>query len=665
MQTTSQQQQRNKLKQQPQPKIKKVATGAASTAPNNNIVPAARTQTAPPSAMDTGINLISKNGDYFLIGGFLLFVLIIILQKLFIKTRSGKGSSSGQVETEKGSAHFAERKEIKHLLKPMERPAPGDILIGKWNEKGWFRLKNKFVVLPRGLASRHVLVAAPSGAGKSRTLFLPNLSIGGKQSFLCTDPKSELWEHTSGKQTNPIRFAPMEAKSAAFNWIPLCTDVRTAKRCAEAIIHANEGRPDHFWTPGEQDLLTALFVHTAHTEQPTPAHVYEILTSGAEKLSNILMDSESEVARRTGTGFVEADTKVQTGFVQGLKTKLNWLDDPAIRRFTSSTIIPFSFGSLRHKPAQVYWCLRQSDVSELRPLTALFFNLATLQLLDEEGGVPMTFFYDEFANIGKLNNFHVDITLLRGQKIAVVAGLQSRSQLNSIYGPDNASTILENFNNKILLPGLQMNTAEDFSKMLGEFTYTDIRTSTGSSGKGWFNKSSSQNKSYYTAARRLMTADELRRLKENEVILYSTNLPPLFLETVFYLEPPAEAQVKEIGIEIETPTYTKAAVAPKQLKRKENTPATLAECIAASTGARAEQVDALVQRKPQPQPKQAAKPPAEAEAQTVIRARSGKLITRVEQLDSPSFTVEDLHEAEPEMEVQDYESIHEELEKAA
>ncbi len=103
-------------------------------------------------------------------------------------------------------------------------------------------------------------------------------------------------------------------------------------------------------------------------------------------------------------------------------------------------------------------------------------------------------------------------------------------------------------------------------------------------------------------------------------------------------------------------------------KGKENTPATLAACIVASTGARAEQVDAMLQRKPQPEakPKQAVKPEAEAEQQTVIRTRSGKVIPRVEQMVEPSFSVDDLYdEPEMEMEVPDYESIHEELEKAA
>ncbi len=489
-----------------------------------------------------------------------------ILGKTFGRITSGKQNT----DTEKGSAHFADRNEIKNFLKPMNQAAEaGTLLIGKWNERGIFRLKNKFFILPRSLTTRHTLIAAPSGAGKSRTLFLPNLSITQKVSFLCTDPKSELWELTSGAQLNPIRFAPTDPdKSAAFNWIPLCIDVRTAKRCAEAIIHAQAtGKADPFWTNGEQNLLTALFIHTAFTDAPTPAHCYEILTSGTETLSNTLLNSPSEPARRAGRAFTEADTKIQTGLASGLIGKLQFLDDPDVRRFTSSSRKPFSFAELRHKPTQIYWCLKQSDVTELQALTALFFNLAILQLIDEQGETPVNFYFDEFANIGKLNNFEKDITLLRGQNIAVVAGLQSKSQLASIYGRDNANTIIENFNNKIILAGLQAETAKDFAELLGKFTYTDIRTSAGkSSGGGWFSNHSS-NQSYYTSERALLTADELRRLPQNHLILISTNLPPAYLETNFYKSDERNAaEINGCSIEIDFPTY--GAAQPKRVKPK-------------------------------------------------------------------------------------------------
>jgi type IV secretion system protein VirD4 len=517
-------------------------------------------------------------------------------------------------------------------------------------------------VLPRELAQRHLLIAAPSGAGKSRKLFLPNLSAGGKQSFLCTDPKSELWELTSGKQINPIRFAPMEAKSAAFNWIPLCKEVRTAKRCAEAIINAETSKADAFWAKAELLLLSGIFSHAAHSDVPTPANAYAILTSGTAALSNTLLNSPSALARTNGRVFSENDTKVQTGIIQGVVGKMQFMDDPAIQRFTSSTFEPFHFGSLRTTPTQIYWCLKQGDVTELTALTSLFFALATLHLLDAEGEVPITFFYDEFANIGKLNKFQIDITLLRGQGVGVVVGIQSRSQLDSIYGRDDAETIMDNFGSVFILGGLKGKTGEDLSKMMGEFTFNDIRTSSGksSSSKGLFNSSHSQNESYYTSARRLMTADEIRRIPKTEGVLFSTDLPSIYFEVLFYKEPKCEAKVKslkEIAIDIQA--YS-TGDEPKQLKAAAVNSAA-AKPTGKPTGKPAPKAaDFKSKNKPQPE---AAGTEAEffaamedkvasAEAQraaedfeepTIMRSPSGKLIQRAVELAEPHFSVEDLH----------------------
>ncbi len=667
MQNTSQQRKEPKPKQP----IKKPITGEASTAPKVNIMPPPQQQTVQPTRVDAAQNIFVNNSDYFLVAGFLLFVLIVIVQKIFGKVRSSgskAGSTGLTVDTEKGSAHFATRGEIKHLLKRADRPPPaGELVIGEYLETSWlpWHLKSKNLILNRNLTSRHVLIAAPTGAGKSATLFLPNLVFPSKQSALITDVKSELWNYTSGFQTNAIRFAPMEKESAGFNWIPLCRDIRVAARCAEAIAYA-QGVPksDPYWINGELRILTAIFSHCAHSDAPLPTHAYELLNTDVDVLADILKNSPSENARRASVKFAKAKDEHKNSFTDAAANKMTWMEDPNIRRFTSSTKTAFDFGQLRHKPTQVYWCLKQTDVTGLKALTTLFFNLAILQLLDESGKIPVTFFLDEFANVGRLNNFESDITLLRGQNIAVVAGLQDRSQLDTLYGKSQATTILSQFNNVVLLAGLKEETAEMFSKLLGEFTFTDTRTSTSKSGgKGWFSSSSSKSESLHTSARRLLTTDELRRMPLGKNILISTNLAPIKLNAILYdtkEHKENKAKLKEIGIEIEVPTYTEAA-APKQLKQ--NTPATLAECIAASTGARAEQVNALVQGKPQP--KQATKP--EAEQLTVIKAKSGKLIPRVEPLGEPNFTVDDLHEAEtePEMETLDYDSILEELEKAA
>jgi type IV secretion system protein VirD4 len=473
-------------------------------------------------------------------------------------------------DTSMGSAHFAERAEIKHLLRPMKQPKAGELIVGIYKERSLFRLKNKFVVLPRALITRHLLIAAPSGAGKSRSIFLPNCHAAGASSFIATDPKSELWKFTSSLQLNPVRFAPRDPdQSAPFNWIPLCKDARAAALCVWSIVYS-EGvdKGDKFWTNNERGLLTALFAHVAHTDCPTPAHVYELLCSGVGSLMHELMNSQSSTAQRAARTLFQSDEKVYTGVIQGLVGKMQWLEDDNVRRFTSSTKTAFDFATLREKPTQVYWCLTQRDVADLQPLTALFFNLAIATLIDSEGSVPVNFYFDEFANIGRLLNFDKHITLLRGQNIAVIAGLQARAQLDSIYGRDDAKTIFEGgFNNIATLAGCGTETAEEVSKALGEFTHNEVRTSVNK--QGWFKATATD--SYHAHARRLMTADEIRRLPDKQILLKSTNLPIMMLDKIQYNEPQRPAKIRACGLELEPPSYTPID-APKDKGKKKPPP---------------------------------------------------------------------------------------------
>jgi type IV secretion system protein VirD4 len=474
-------------------------------------------------------------------------------------------------DTSMGTAHFAERSEIKHLLRPMRKPKPGELIVGTYRERSWLRLTNKFLVLPRSIVTRHLLIAAPSGAGKSRSIFLPNCHAAGKTSFIATDPKSELWKFTSGVQHNPIRFAPRDPdRSHGFNWIPLCQDVRAAALCVWSIVYS-EGvdKGDKFWTNNEKSLLTALFCHVAYTDCPTPAHVYELLCSGVPSLMHELMNSESSAAQRAARTLFQSDEKVYTGVIQGLVGKMQWLEDDNVRRFTSSTKTTFDFATLREKPTQIYWCLTQRDVADLQPLTALFFNLAIATLIDSEGSVPVNFYFDEFANIGRLLNFDKHITLLRGQNIAVIAGLQARAQIDSIYGRDDAKTIYEGgFNNIATLAGCGTETAEEVSKALGEFTHNEVRTSVNK--QGWLKATATD--SYHAHARRLMTADEIRRLPDSKILLKSTNLAPVVLDKIIYNEPERPAEINGCGLELEPPTYTPIGDATPKPKGKRKPP---------------------------------------------------------------------------------------------
>jgi type IV secretion system protein VirD4 len=662
MQNTSQQ--RKERKQKQQQKIKKQIT-AQPAQPINNIVPAAGTKTAPPSAADSAQNTFTKNSDYFLIGGIVLFVLIVILQKVFSRTRTGSGNGD-----QHGTASWAKYGDMKELVTDYQA---GQIEVAKVKDFGIFP---RLVTLPPPLALRHVLIAAPTGVGKSRSYFLPNVYNAGATSFIATDPKSELWELTAFNQTRPIRFAPAEPdNSAPFNFITYCPDVEGAENCAEAIVHSKgQGKSDFaHWTNAEEKILTAVFLYVAHSDAPTPLHAYKLLSSGIQTVCDTLLSSTNADVVDLATSYADEDAKFQGSILSGLTGKLKFLQNPAIKRFTSSSAEQFDFTQLRERPTQLFWCMAEADVDKLQPLTAIFFAVAMRQLVEAESRkIPVNLFFDEFANIGKIKNFENKISIFRGQGIALSAALQSISQLETVYGATAAATILENFTTLLILDSLKAKTAEEFSKALGEYTYTEETESKSKSG-GLFSKKVSDSSSIKHHARRLMTADEVRRLHKKKIIILTGNLKPIMAKRLFFKNPPAEKlaiKVKTLRCPAELiplPHYERTELKAKGKEAKTETKpaaATLAKKIEAGMNASPEQVAALLQRKPQP--KQEAKPAAvEAETETVVKARNGKVFQRVEKLEKPEFSVDDLYDEEPEIEVLDYDSIHAEIEEAA
>jgi type IV secretion system protein VirD4 len=412
----------------------------------------------------------------------------------------------------------------------------GGFLLSRTNFKDFRRKETFSIELSRSETTQHILILGPTGTGKSRCFFLPNLRHTRGQSFIATDPKGELYEHTSGFHQS-LRFAPREPdRSLCFNWIPLCQSAHITSLLARAIVVSKGESREPFWDDAEISFLSALFAHAATFESPTPAAMYDFLTSfEQEDLIEQLLNSESKIARQFIRLFQQASENVRGNTALGLGSKLNWLLDDEVRRFTSASKKVWDFSQLRTTAAGVYWILSETDVAVLKPLTSLFFTLI-LYSIKQRDGLPVTLYLDEMANM-KIPELDSEITVLRGRNVSIVAGLQSFSQLAKVYGQHAENIFRDNFLTKIFLHGLDAETNEKCSKSLGEFTHQEETTS-----YSYSENRKTESRSIARNQRRLMTGDEIRRLSENEFIVIHANKKPAILAKQYYGQPPRPAQ---------------------------------------------------------------------------------------------------------------------------
>jgi type IV secretion system protein VirD4 len=413
---------------------------------------------------------------------------------------------------------------------------PGGFILSRTNIK-----KRQYSVeLSRAETCQHILVLGPNGSGKSRGFYLPNLRFTRGQSFICTDPKGELYELTSGYHRS-LRFAPRDPdRSLCFNWIPLCQTSHITSLLARAIVVAKGASHEPFWDDAETNLLAALMAHAATFDTPTPAAMYDFLTSLEQHdLIEQLLNSPSKIARQFIRLFQQASDNVRGNTALGLGSKLSWLMDEEIRRFTSSSRKVFDFRQLREVAVGIYWIISETDIAVLKPLNSLFFTLVLWSIKQTEG-LPITLYLDEMGNIGRIPELEIEITVLRGRNISIIGGLQSYSQLSNVYGRNAEDIFRDNFVTKIFLAGLDRESNEKCSQSLGEFTHQEEVSSF-----SYSDNRKTETRTMQRNARRLLTGDEVRRLQRDKFILVHGNRKPAILEKNFYNEAPKAAGVPE------------------------------------------------------------------------------------------------------------------------
>lgn len=457
---------------------------------------------------------------------------ILVIQRL--------GTPSPRRVTTHGSAAWATRKDLQGLLAPAGRPpVPGALVLAPYGRKA--------LVLPPEFAQRHTLIVGGTGSGKTRGFFLPNAArMTG--SFVATDPKGELWAATSGYHAEAWRFAPREPEaSAGFNWIPFCQDAHLAQLLAMAVMQAEpDPAEQQFWKLADLQLCASLFAHVAQLSVPTPATLDSLLARKPSDLVAVLEASPLPQVRSTAGMLAELKSETRAGIVLSVANKLSFLQDPAVRRFTSAEVTFPDFRQLLVRPIAVSWVLHEQDVATLQPLSALFFTVLLEQLGRAAGGpVPVTLLLDEFANIGRLPHFSTTIAVARGRQLALVLGVQALSQLEGLYGHSGAETIRTNCATTVVLHGLDYASAEQISRALGERTV-------------WHELASRRPESMLVTswthaeqhtARRLLTADEVRRIGQEETLIIVGNRRPIRAGRWWWREPPCTAGTRALGRE--------------------------------------------------------------------------------------------------------------------
>ena len=352
----------------------------------------------------------------------------------------------------------------------------------------------------------HVIWLGESGTGKSRRgliLFVMTI-LKHLESAVIVDPKGEIYRYTRDMisdfydvHVNDYRkiFEP-----DAEGWNPLSAPYKLwisnnpkDKHDAEQMIadlaytmYPETKDNDPFWINEARALFLgvvhALFSY-ANPEEVNLASCYYLISQGEERLGAstylrefVKLVSENEDVAMQLQSFVTtaSDTAggIRSVFLDGLS---QYARSEYIRKFLSHDELCIS--ELKgDKPTLIYIILpdetKTFDHIAAVMCSQLMNHYIRIADQDYQGKLPIrvNFLLDELGNIGNALRDTLPHLLSAGRSRNIRCGivLQSLSQLNRVFGSDNAQTITSNCGVRIVYRVLDFETLSELSKLCGE-----------------------------------------------------------------------------------------------------------------------------------------------------------------------------------------------------
>lgn len=343
--------------------------------------------------------------------------------------------------------------------------------------------------------NNNVVVCGGSGCGKTMSISEPRLLETEHSSLIVTLSKQKLLKKYAplfrqrGYRVLTLDFAQPKDSAAAYDPLAYVNSYRDIAFLAEALVKSDpkkvRANMDPFWDEAAVSLLSAEIAYVmAECERPTFADVLDLHNSlEIEEVSSGIQTTLdyrfAVLAQKQPKCFAVTCWKSfrqlpmrTAGCVYGtLNTTLDTLFTPELQRMIR-----------RHKSVSFARLARERTVlfvvtSAVNPvlnrLIQVFYAQAFQQLFETaercDSGVlpvPVHVLCDDFAVGGTIHQFHEYISIFREKGISVTLLLQSESQLEAMYGTDNATTILNNCDTYLYMGGMDLKTCRTVSERL-------------------------------------------------------------------------------------------------------------------------------------------------------------------------------------------------------
>lgn len=339
------------------------------------------------------------------------------------------------------------------------------------------------------------LIVGSSGAGKSLSFMEPELLNLRSSSAILTLSKRELvekyapWFQSRGYRVYDLNLANPDRSTVAYDPMRQVRNFTDIKHLAMSVVMADpqkaKSTADPYWDKGGVSLLSALIAMVMTIKaSPSFADVLDVLdnleiddrggvirTNLDDRFEQLKRKNPNSFAVTNWRTFKQLPIKTASCIFSTLNATVDDMFTPELRKMMRlSTALDFEMLATNRTILFI-------TTSAVNPALHRFVNMFNAQVLkklfefaeeqpDGRLPVPVRLLFDDFAVGSKILNFPEQISIFRAKGMSVMLLLQSESQLESMYGANDATTIINNCDTYVYLGGMDLKTCRNVSARL-------------------------------------------------------------------------------------------------------------------------------------------------------------------------------------------------------
>lgn len=311
------------------------------------------------------------------------------------------------------------------------------------------------IILPRRIENSHASIVADTGGGKTTLIneYCAEIEQRGETAVIYDADGTYLqtwWKPERGD----VILSPGDARTWAWDSGDEVRDPLEAMALATSLIPRDAVETNKFFTNSARTVVAYLL-----TLKQSPQQMVDWLT-----------DQRQLMRLLKGTNIQDVLPVDSAGQRAGVMSPLNILAVSLALCPTQKACGGRIWSAAKWAETRKGWIFitgTPATREQLRPIQTLWFDALILRMMSVPGP-PTKLVFDELAALQKVWQLHTALTEGRKHRISAVIGFQGRGQIDDLYGPKQASTMLSQTAAQYVLRVADGGAAEVASKNIGQ-----------------------------------------------------------------------------------------------------------------------------------------------------------------------------------------------------